>query len=69
MPALMVAAPSSGQGETLVAAALARLHRDAGQRVRVFKCSPAFLDSVILERAWGLGISVSFLLPLIGAIY
>ena len=52
-PALMVAAPSSGQGKTLVTAALARRHRDAGRRVRVFKCGPDFLDPMILERACG----------------
>ncbi len=52
-PAFMVAAPSSGQGKTLVTAALARLHRDAGRRVRVFKCGPDFLDPMILERACG----------------
>ena len=34
-------------------AALARRHRDAGRRVRVFKCGPDFLDPMILERASG----------------
>jgi cobyrinic acid a,c-diamide synthase len=52
-PALMVSAPASGQGKTLVTAALARLHRNAGRRVRVFKCGPDFLDPMILERASG----------------
>jgi cobyrinic acid a,c-diamide synthase len=52
-PALLVAAPASGQGKTLVTAALARRHRDAGRRVRVFKCGPDFLDPMILERASG----------------
>lgn len=52
-PALMVSAPASGQGKTLVTAALARRHRSAGRRVRVFKCGPDFLDPMILERASG----------------
>lgn len=52
-PAFMVSAPASGQGKTLVTAALARLHRDAGRRVRVFKCGPDFLDPMILEQASG----------------
>ncbi|WP_202407995.1 cobyrinate a,c-diamide synthase [Novosphingobium silvae] len=52
-PALMVAAPASGQGKTLVTAALARRHRDAGRRVRVFKCGPDFLDPMVLEAASG----------------
>lgn len=52
-PALLVSAPASGQGKTLVTAALARRHRRAGRRVRVFKCGPDFLDPMILERASG----------------
>lgn len=49
----MVSAPASGQGKTTVTAALARRHRQAGRRVRVFKCGPDFLDPMILERASG----------------
>lgn len=52
-PALLVAAPASGQGKTTVTAALARLHRRQGRRVRVFKCGPDFLDPLILARASG----------------
>ena len=52
-PALLVSAPASGQGKTLVTAALARRHRNAGRRVRVFKYGPDFLDPMILERASG----------------
>lgn len=43
-PALLVAAPASGQGKTTVACALARLHARQGRRVRAFKCGPDFLD-------------------------
>ena len=43
-PALLIAAPASGQGKTTVTAALARLHARQGRRVRVFKCGPDFLD-------------------------
>ncbi len=50
-PALLVAAPASGQGKTTVTAALARLHSRQGRRVRVFKCGPDFLDPMILARA------------------
>nr|WP_288357627.1 cobyrinate a,c-diamide synthase [uncultured Pseudomonas sp.] len=52
-PALVIAAPASGQGKTTVTAALARLHTRQGKRVRVFKCGPDFLDPMILSRASG----------------
>ena len=39
-PALLIAAPASGQGKTTVVAALARLHTRLGRKVRVFKCGP-----------------------------
>lgn len=51
--ALFVAAPASGQGKTSVTAALARLHRRQGRRVRVFKCGPDFLDPQIHALASG----------------
>ncbi|MFT6915732.1 MAG: cobyrinic acid a,c-diamide synthase [Motiliproteus sp.] len=50
-PALFISAPASGQGKTTVTAALARLHRNAGRRVRVFKTGPDFLDPMILQVA------------------
>lgn len=52
-PAVLVAAPASGQGKTTVAAALARLHARAGRRVRAFKCGPDFLDPHWLALASG----------------
>lgn len=52
-PALLIAAPASGQGKTTVTAALARLHSRQGRRVRVFKCGPDYLDPMILQRASG----------------
>ena len=52
-PAILVAAPASGQGKTTVTAALARLHARAGRRVRAFKSGPDFLDPLWLELATG----------------
>ena len=52
-PALFISAPASGQGKTTVTAGLARLHRNLGRRVRVFKTGPDFLDPMILELASG----------------
>lgn len=50
---LMVSAVASGQGKTTVTAALARALVRRGQRVRVFKCGPDFIDPMLLERASG----------------
>jgi cobyrinic acid a,c-diamide synthase len=52
-PALFISAPASGQGKTTITAGLARLHRQRGRRVRVFKTGPDFLDPMILARASG----------------
>ncbi|MGC1172467.1 cobyrinate a,c-diamide synthase [Polaromonas sp.] len=52
-PAILIAAPASGQGKTTVACALARLHARQGRRVRVFKCGPDFLDPYWLALASG----------------
>jgi cobyrinic acid a,c-diamide synthase len=51
--AVMVSAIASGQGKTTVTAALARKLARQGQRVRVFKTGPDFLDPMVLERASG----------------
>lgn len=53
VPAALISAPGSGQGKSLVTAALARLHRNAGRRVRVFKFGPDYLDPMVLEVASG----------------
>lgn len=52
-PALLIAAPDSGQGKTTVVASLARLHARQGRRVRVFTCGPDFLDLGWLALASG----------------
>ncbi len=52
-PAVFIAAPASGQGKTTLTAGLARLYRQQGLQVQVFKTGPDFLDPLILERASG----------------
>ncbi len=50
---VLVSAVASGQGKTTVTAALARRLMREGQRVRIFKTGPDFLDPMILQRASG----------------
>jgi cobyrinic acid a,c-diamide synthase len=52
-PAILIAAPASGQGKTTVACALARLHAPQGRHVRAFKCGSDFLDPYWLTLANG----------------
>jgi len=51
--ALFISAPASGQGKTSVTAGIARAAVRRGQRVRVFKTGPDYLDPMVLERASG----------------
>ncbi len=52
-PAVLISAPASGQGKTLITAALARAWCNQGLRVQAFKCGPDFLDPMILATATG----------------
>ncbi|MDN3520056.1 cobyrinate a,c-diamide synthase [Halomonas ramblicola] len=52
-PAVFIAAPASGQGKTTVTAALARMLRNEGKVVRVFKTGPDYLDPLVLAQASG----------------
>ncbi|WP_136418921.1 cobyrinate a,c-diamide synthase [Herbaspirillum sp. ST 5-3] len=50
---VLISAIASGQGKTTVTAALARKLCRQGQRVRVFKTGPDFLDPMVLQRVCG----------------
>lgn len=52
-PALILAAPASGQGKTTITAALASMLKRQGKVVRVFKVGPDYLDPQILKQASG----------------
>lgn len=51
--AALICAPGSGHGKSMVTAAMARLHRNAGRKVRIFKHGPDYLDPMVLEVASG----------------
>ncbi|MDX1589810.1 MAG: cobyrinate a,c-diamide synthase [Oleiphilaceae bacterium] len=51
--AALICAPGSGHGKSMVTAAMARLHRNEGRTVRVFKHGPDYLDPMVLEVASG----------------
>lgn len=51
--AVLITAPASGQGKSIITAALARMYHNAGHRVRVFKHGPDYLDPMLQEQASG----------------
>ena len=52
-PALILAAPASGQGKTTITAGLASMLKQQGKVVRIFKVGPDYLDPKILRQASG----------------
>ena len=50
---VLISAIASGQGKTTTTAALARKLIKLGQKVRIFKTGPDFIDPMMLERACG----------------
>ncbi len=50
---ILISAIASGQGKTTITAALARKLIKLGQKVRIFKTGPDFIDPMMLERACG----------------
>lgn len=52
-PALIIAAPASGQGKTTITAGLASMLKRQGKVVRIFKVGPDYLDPKILRQASG----------------
>jgi len=52
-PALILAAPASGQGKTTITAGLASMLKRQGKVVRIFKVGPDYLDPKILRQASG----------------
>ena len=52
-PALIIAAPASGSGKTVMTLALLRRFRDGGARVASFKVGPDYLDPAYPRPASG----------------
>lgn len=50
-PAVLISASASGQGKTLLTAAMARAWVLQGLSVQAFKCGPDFIDSKLLQEA------------------
>ena len=53
IPRIMIAAPSSGSGKTLMTCALLRLLRRKGLRTAAFKCGPDFIDPMFHRKVLG----------------
>lgn len=53
IPRILIAAPSSGSGKTLLTCALLRLLQRKGIRAAAFKCGPDFIDPMFHRKALG----------------
>ena len=52
---IMIAAPASGSGKTLVTCGLLQLLRQRGADVTAFKCGPDYIDPMFHDRVLGVG--------------
>ena len=53
IPRIMIAAPSSGSGKTLMTCAVLRLLQRRGIKAAAFKCGPDFIDPMFHRRVLG----------------
>ena len=53
IPRILIAAPKSGSGKTLLTCALLRLFQSKGIRAAAFKCGPDFIDPMFHKKVLG----------------
>ncbi len=53
LPRILIAAPASGAGKTILTTALLRALRDKGLRPAAFKCGPDYIDPLFHREAIG----------------
>ena len=53
IPRILIAAPGSGSGKTLLTCALLRLFQRKGIRAAAFKCGPDFIDPMFHKKVLG----------------
>ena len=54
IPRIMLAAPASGSGKTLVTCGILQALKNRGLRVRAFKCGPDYIDPMFHGRVLGI---------------
>lgn len=54
IPRIMIAAPSSGSGKTLITCGLLELLKDKGLNLSAFKCGPDYIDPMFHSKVLGL---------------
>ena len=51
---LMIAAPKSGSGKTVISCALLQILKNDGYQVASFKCGPDYIDPMFHEKVIGI---------------
>ena len=54
MPRIMIAAPGSGTGKTMLTCALLKAWKERGLRLRAYKCGPDYIDPMFHKEALGI---------------
>ena len=50
LPRIVIAAPKSGSGKTLVSIALMKAFSNSGKKVAAFKCGPDYIDPLFHKK-------------------
>ena len=54
IPRILLSAPKSGSGKTLISIALMNAFAEAGKKVSAFKCGPDYIDPMFHKKVLGI---------------
>ena len=54
VPRVLIAAPKSGSGKTMISCGLMQIMKEDGEKVHAFKCGPDYIDPMFHRRVLGI---------------